>query len=182
MIDERLMAIRDFISSREAGVTSFLTTVNRYGDAYVRQVSCLVENFESGLRLGTIGRVREGDLKARHLADNPRVTMHWVQTEGRGIGPSGRAARNVTVQADVEIVRDEAGIRDFLERRSRAWGQGTNLEVDYERYVMVMAPRRLRAEGFSEVFEEIVVLTDFAHPERYRVVNYRAGIGPSRGA
>ncbi len=55
-MDERLTAIRDFISSREPGVTSFLTTVNRYGDAYVRQVSCLVESFESGLRLGTIGR------------------------------------------------------------------------------------------------------------------------------
>lgn len=181
-MDERLTAIRDFISSREPGVASFLTTVNRYGDAYVRQVSCLVESFETGLRLGTIGRVREGDLKARHLEDNPRVTMHWVQTDGAGIGPSGRAARNVTVQADVEVVRDEQGIRDFLERRSRAWGQNTNLAVEYERYVMVMTPRRLRAEGFSGVFEEIVILTDFARPESYRVVNYREGIGPSRGA
>lgn len=181
-MDGRLTEIRDFISSREAGVTSFLTTVNRYGDAYVRQVSCLVESFETGLRLGTIGRVREGDLKARHLEDNPRVTMHWVQTAGVGIGPSARAARNVTVQADVEVVRDEQGIRDFLERRSRAWGQNTNLAVDYERYVMVMTPRRLRAEGFSEVFEEIVILTDFARPESYRLVNYREGIGPSRGA
>lgn len=181
-MDERLTAIRDFISSREAGVTSFLTTVNRYGDAYVRQVSCLVESFETGLRLGTIGRVREGDLKARHLEDNPRVTMHWVQTAGTGIGPSGRATRNVTVQADVEVVRDAQGIRDFLERRSRAWGQNTNLAVEYERYVMVMTPRRLRAEGFSEVFEEIVILTDFARPESYRLVNYREGIGPSRGA
>ena len=181
-MDERLKAIRDFISSRDPGVTSFLTTVNRHGDAYVRQVSCLVEDFETGLRLGTIGRVREGDLKARHLADNARVTMHWVQTAGEGIGPSGRAARNVTVQADVDVVRDDRGIRDFLERRARAWGQATNFDVDYERYVMAMTPRRLRAEGFSEVFEEIVILTDFARPESYRVVNYREGIGPSRGA
>lgn len=181
MIDERLAAIRDFISSRESGVTSFLTTVNRYGDAYVRQVSCLVESFETGLRLGTIGRVREGDLKARHLADNPRVTMHWVQTAGAGVGPSERAARNVTVQADVAVVRDAGGLRDFLERRSRAWGQPTNLDVDYERYVMSMTPRRLRAEGFSDVFEEILLITDFAHPERYRVANYREGIAPSRG-
>jgi hypothetical protein len=180
-MDERLTAIRDFISSREPGVTSFLTTVNRYGDAYVRQVSCLVEHFESGLRLGTIGRMREGDLKSRHLADNPRVTMQWVQTSGEGIGPIGGAARNVTVQADVELVRDADGIRDFLERRSRVWGQPTNLEVDYERYVMAMTPRRLRAEGFSDLFEEIVMLTDFAHPERYRVVNYREGVAPSSG-
>jgi len=35
-MDQTLTAIRDFISSREPGVTSFLTTVNRYGDAYVR--------------------------------------------------------------------------------------------------------------------------------------------------
>ncbi len=180
-MDERLTAIRDFISSRGAGVASFLTTVNRHGDAYVRQVSCLVEDFETGLRLGTIGRVREGDLKSRHLADNPRVTMQWVQTAGEGIGPRGQAARNVTVQADVEVVREPGRIRDFLERRSRAWGQPTNLEVDYERYLMAMTPRRLRAEGFSDVFEEIVLISDFAHPERYRVANYRTGIRPSRG-
>jgi len=168
-MDERLTAIRDFISSREAGVTSFLTTVNRYGDAYVRQVSCLVENFETGLRLGTIGRVREGDLKSRHLADNPRITMQWVQTSGEGIGPNGFATRNVTVQADVVIARNPDDIRNFLERRSRVWGQPTNLEVNYERYVMEMTPRRLRAEGFSDVFEEIVLITDFANLERYRV-------------
>ena len=152
-MDEKLTAIRNFISSREAGVTSFLTTVNRYGDAYVRQVSCLVENFETGLRMGTIGRVREGDLKS----------------SGEGIGPNGFATRNVTVQADVVIARNPDDIRNFLERRSRVWGQPTNLEVDYERYVMEMTPRRLRAEGFSDVFEEIVLITDFANLEHYRV-------------
>ena len=181
-MDDTLKAIRDFISSREPGVTSFLTTVNRYGDAYVRQVSCLVENFETGLQLGTIGRVREGDLKSRHLADNPRVTMLWVQTSGEGMGPSGSAARNVSVQADVELVRDNQGIHDFLERRARTWGQPTNLEVEYERYVMAMTPRRLRAEGFGGGFEKIVLLTDFAHPEQYRVFDRRPGILPSRGA
>lgn len=181
-MDETLTAIRSFITSRESGVTSFLTTVNRYGDAYVRQVSCFVEDFETQLRLGTIGRVRESDLKPRHLADNPRATMLWVQTSGEGMGPSGGAARNVTVQADVEVLRDPGTIRDFLERRARAWGQPTNLEVDYERYVMAMTPRRLRAEGFSGGFQEIVLLTDFAHPEQYRVFDRRPGILPSRGA
>jgi len=145
-------------------------------------VSCLVESFETGLRLGTIGRVREGDLKSRHLADNPRVTMLWVETSGEGMGPTEGAARNVSVQADVELVRDDEGILDFLERRARAWRQPTNLEVDYERYVMAMTPRRLRAEGFGGGFEEIVLLTDFERPERYRVFSRRPGILPSRGA
>ncbi len=136
-------------------------------------MSCFVERDERGWRLGTIGRIREGDLKMRHLTANPRATMHWIEVSGDSIGPRG-AARNVWVQGNVELVRDQDRVAAFLERRAAARGVPP-VDADYERYVIEITPRRLRAEGFLELYREVLVLTDFANPDGYRVANYRTG-------
>lgn len=172
-MDTTMQTVLDFIEGRVPGVSAFLTTVNPRGDAYIRQVSCFVERDERGWRLGTIGRIREGDLKMRHLTSNPRATMHWVEVSGATIGPRG-AARNVWVQGDVELVRDPARIQSFLARRAAARGVPP-VDADYERYVIEITPRRLRAEGFLQLYREVLVLTDFANPANYRSQNYRTG-------
>jgi hypothetical protein len=173
-MDATMQAVVDFIGGRVPGVASFLTSVNAHGDAYIRQVGSFVERDERGWRLGTIGRIREGDLKMRHLSANPRATVHWVEVSGATIGPRG-AARNVWVQGDVELVRDPARIAAFLERRAAARGVPP-VDADYERYVIEITPRRLRAEGFLELYREVLVLTDFANPDSYRTPNYRSGV------
>lgn len=172
-MDRTMEDVLDFIEGRVPGVTIFLTTSNRHGDAYIRQVGCFVERDERGWRLGTIGRIREGDLKMRHLTDNPRATMHWVDVSGRTIGPRG-AVRNVWIQGDVELVRDQDRVEAFLARRAAARGVAP-VDADYERYVIEITPRRLRAEGFLDLYREVLVLTDFENPENYRGKNYRTG-------
>ena len=173
-MDATMTAVVDFIEGHVPGVATFLTTANAHGDAYIRQVGSFVERDERGWRLGTIGRIREGDLKMRHLTTNPRATVHWVEVSGATIGPRG-AARNVWVQGDVELVRDPARIEGFLARRAGARGVAP-VDADYERYVIEITPRRLRAEGFLELYREVLVLTDFANPDNYRSQNYRTGI------
>ncbi len=173
-MDATMQAVVDFIGGRVPGVAIFLTTVNARGDAYIRQVGSFVERDERGWRLGTIGRIREGDLKMRHLSANPRATVHWVEVSGATIGPRG-AARNVWVQGDVELVRDPARIAAFLERRAAARGVPP-VNADYERYVIEITPRRLRAEGFLELYREVLVLTDFTNLDSYRTPNYRSGV------
>ena len=172
-MDQTMQNVLDFIEGRVPGVVTFLTTANARGDAYIRQVGCFVERDERGWRLGTIGRIREGDLKMRHLTHNPRATLHWVEVSGRTIGPRG-AARNVWIQGDVELVRDQGRVEAFLARRAAARG-GAPVDADYERYVIEVTPRRLRAEGFLDLYREVLVLTDFEHPENYRSQNYRTG-------
>ena len=172
-MDTTMQTVLDFIEGRVPGVATFLTTVNAHGDAYIRQVGSFVERTESGWRLGTIGRIREGDLKIRHLSANPRATVHWVEVSGATIGPRG-AARNVWIQGDAEIVRDPARIEAFLARRATARGRAP-ITADYERYVIEITPRRLRAEGFLDLYREVLVLTDFTNPDNYRSQNYRTG-------
>jgi hypothetical protein len=172
-MDATMQAVVDFIEGRVPGVATFLTTVNAQGDAYIRQVSSFVERDERGWRLGTIGRIREGDLKMKHLTANPRATVHCVEVSGATIGPRG-AARNVWVQGDVELVRDPARIEAFLARRAAARGVPPR-DADYERYVIEVTPRRLRAEGFLPLYRQVLVLTDFANPDNYRAPNYRTG-------
>ena len=119
-MDATMQAVVDFIEGRVPRVASFLTTVNAQGAAYIRQVSCFVERDERGWRLGTIGRIREGDLKMRHLTANPRATMHWIEVSGDSIGPRG-AARNVWVQGNVELVRDQDRVAPCLTRCRASW-------------------------------------------------------------
>jgi hypothetical protein len=42
------------------------------------------------------------------------------------------------------------------------------VDADYERYVIEITPRRLRAEGFLDLYREVLVLTDFENPDKRR--------------
>ncbi len=172
-MQEIIAQIKGFIGGYEPGVVSFLSTVNQYNRSTIRQVSTFVD-FEKQWTIGTIGRFREGDLKYKHLSDNPKATMHWVETNGNTIGPRW-AVRNVWVHADVEIVEEEDRINEFLLKRINARNQDhVGLEKNYERYLMLLKPVRLRAEGFAEYYREVLLINDFYKPE-IRQVNYRDG-------
>ena len=166
--------IKEFIGGYEPGVVSFLSTVNQYGRSTIRQVSTHV-NFEASWTVGTIGRYREGDLKIKHLKSNPKATMHWVQTSGETIGPRW-AVRNVWIHANVEIIYDEKIINEFLIKRSESRDQDhSSIKKDYDRYLMLLHPVRLRAEGFTEYYREVLLINNFDVPVINKA-NYRDGV------
>jgi hypothetical protein len=166
--------IQEFIGGYKAGIVSFLSTVNEYERSTIRQVSTFVD-FEKNWQVGTIGRHRDGDLKLKHLTKNPKATMHWVETNGNTIGPRW-AVRNVWLHADVEIIKDEDIINQFLKKRLQAREQDhTSLEKSYERYLILLHPVRLRAEGFAEFYREVLLINDFVNPT-IRKANYRKGV------
>lgn len=173
-MSDTINQIKKFIGGYERGVVSFLSTVNQYDRSTIRQVSTFVD-FENQWTIGTIGRFREGDLKYKHLTNNPKATMHWVETSGNTIGPRW-AVRNVWVHADVEIIEDENLINEFLLKRMQARKQDhVGIEKNYERYLMLLKPVRLRAEGFAEYYREVLLINNFIKPE-IRQVNYRDGV------
>ena len=170
-MDATMQAIWDFMTKPNTNVTRFMTTVNKEGAPYIRQVGCFVED---GFVMGTIGRL-PSDLKMVHLKRNPNVTIQWVETVPASLGNAGGGGvRNVWVAATAELVTDLEKVNAFLRRRSLARGAGDTVPPsDYDRYLMVMKPKLLRAEGFSGRYQRILTLKDFKNADNYHVEDYR---------
>jgi hypothetical protein len=133
---ERLEAIRAFISQRPPAVNAFLITVGRTGEPYLRQVATFVE----GWTIQTVSNAT--NLKVRHLRQNPLATYLWVQQRPQF------GAKNVWVRGSAEIVSDPAEVQAFLERRAAATGTPVPA-ADFPRVVIRVVPTFLRAEGFA---------------------------------
>ncbi|MCS7003341.1 MAG: pyridoxamine 5'-phosphate oxidase family protein, partial [Dehalococcoidia bacterium] len=133
---EKIAELRQFISTPAPAVNTFLTTIKSDGSPYIRQVSAFVE----GWRLGTISNA--DNLKVTHLRRNPVATYLFVQQQPQF------GAKNIWLQGRVEIVDDEAGVQEFLQRRAAATGRPVP-QAEFKRVVIYTTPTFLRAEGFT---------------------------------
>ena len=105
----------------------------------------------------------------------PRDVQDAMNRQLSAERPRRAAVTEAEGSRDAEINRADGERRSSI-LRAEGNREAEILEAEGDRQAAI-----LRAEGFSDLFEEIVMLTDFAHPERYRVVNYREGVAPSSG-